>query len=424
MKNISSLALPGRDKLLIPARMVDTTIAKGRRNVLMEKALRDMVGFVPGVMGGSQPLGFHTEADVIRTTVDGVDTRTLWAEFQEALAILNRRRQPIVDLLTFGVTDPVETVPQVGSSASFEKASEFGVPVAVRTGVGYFQMGYAFDWYDTGARYTWKYLAEATAEQIRSVFDTVLEGDNRLVFQEVMRTLFRNTSRNADINDRAYTVYPFYNADGTVPPANGPTTFTGTHNHYVVSGAATVDQGDLNEILDDLESHGYSAVNGYQIVILTNKQEINTIRTFKSVQNGGTARFDFIPALGTPNFLLPDQFRVNTANGGAQPASSYRGIQVAGSYGDALLLVNDYFPAGYLVGFATGGPDNVRNPIGIREHARTELRGLRMVKTRQDDYPLQDSYWQRGFGTGVRHRGGTYIIKIGTGSYTVPTAYA
>ena len=420
-----TLALPGRDKLFIPGSMLDTTTAKGRRNVLMEMALRRSIGFVPGVLGGSQPLGFHTEADVIRTTVDGVETNTLWREFQQALAILNAQRQPMVDLLTYTVPRPVETVPQVGSSANFEKASEFGVPVAVRTGVGYFKMGFAFDWYDTGARYTWKYLAEASAEQVRSVFDTVLEGDNRLVFNEVMRTLFRSTNRIADINDQEYNVYAFYNADGTVPPTYKTTTFTGTHQHYRTSGAATVNSGDLDEMLDDLESHGYSRSNGYDLVFLTNKQEVNTIRTFKSVQNGGTARYDFIPAQGTPNFLLPDNFRVNSANGGTQPADSYRGIAVAGKYGDGLILMDDFIPAGYMVLFATGGRDNVNNPIGIREHARQELRGLRMVKTRQDDYPLQDSYWQRGFGTGIRHRGAGMVMQItANASYTAPAVYA
>lgn len=419
-----TLALPGRDRLFIPGTMLDTTTVAGRRNLLMDKVLRDALRLTPGVFGGSQPLGFHTEADVIRTTVDGVETNTLWREFQQALALLNAQRQPMVDLLTYTVPRPVETVPQVGSSANFEKASEFGVPVAVRTGVGYFKMGFAFDWYDTGARYTWKYLAEATAEQVRSVFDTVLEGDNRLVFQEVMRTLFRSTNRIADINDQEYNVYAFYNADGVVPPTYKTTTFPGTHTHYRASGGAVIDSGDLEEMLDDLESHGYSRANGYELVFLMNKAQVNTVRNFRTALTGGTARWDFIPSQGTANFLLPQNFNINTAAGGQRPADQYRGIAVAGRYGDGLILVDDFIPAGYVVLFATGGPDNIANPIGIREHARAELRGLRMVKTRQDDYPLQDSYWQRGFGTGIRHRGAGMVMQITTGAYTAPAVYA
>jgi hypothetical protein len=424
---VNQLMLPTRDRLYIPPFMLDGEARGGRvrgaRSLIADQMLRKQLGFLVGIGGGSQPLGFHTEGDVIRTTVNGVDLNVLWREFTAALDLLNRQRQPLVDLLTYTVTENVATVPQVGSSANFEKASEFGIPVAVRTGVGYFQMGFAFDWYDTGARYTWKYLAEASDEQIRSVFDTILEGDNRLVFTEVMRSLFRNTNRTAEIEGQNYTVYAFYNNDGTVPPTYKTNTFLGTHQHYRTSGAATVNSGDLEEMLDDLEAHGYSAANGYSLVFLTNKAEVNTIRTFKSVQNGGTARFDFIPALGTPNFLLPDNFRVNTEAGGTRPASTYRGIAVAGAYGDAIILVDDFMPAGYMALFATGGPDNVQNPIGIREHIRPELRGLRMIKGRSPDYPLQDSYWQRGFGTGIRHRGAGMVMQITAGAYTIPAQY-
>lgn len=422
---MSILTLPNRDRLFLPGSMRDPGgKVRGVINLLSDKGFRADLGLDWAPFGGSQPTGFHTEGDVIRTTTNGVDTNVLWREFTAVLSRLNQSRQPLVDLLSYTVTEPVETVPQVGSNASFEKASEFGVPVAVRTGVGYFQLGFAFDWYDTGARYTWKYLAEATAEQVRSVFDTIVEADNRLVFMEVMRTLYRNTNRVADINGQSYNVYTFYNNDGTVPPPYGTNTFLGTHQHFVTSGAATITSGDLDEAQDDLSSHGYSVANGYQILHMVNKAESATIRTFKSTVNGGTARWDFIPAQGTPNWLLPVQLMTNQ-NGVPQPPNTYRGIKVLGQYGDALILENDYFPAGYVVTSATGGAENVQNPLGVREHARPELRGLRMVKGRDPNYPLQDSYWQRGFGTGVRHRGATYVMQItASASYTVPPVYA
>lgn len=422
---MSILTLPGRDRLVLPGSMVDPARrVRGALNLMADPGFRRELGLEVAPFGGSQPTGFHTEGDVIRTTVDGIDTNTLWREFQQVLAALRGQRQPLIDLLTYTVPRPYERIPQAGSNMSFEKASEFGVPVAVRTGVTYYSLGFAFDWYDTGARYTWKFLAEADADQIRSVFETVLEGDNRLVFGEVMRTLYRNTNRTANIQDQDFNVYTFYNADGTVPPAYRTNTFSGSHNHFVTSGAATITSGDLDEAQDDLASHGYDVANGYVIMHLVNKQESAVIRGFKSSVNGGTARWDFIPAQGTPNFLLPVQLLTNQ-NGVPQPPATYRGMKVLGQYGDGLILENDYFPAGYVVTTATGGPENLNNPVGIREHARQDLRGLRMVKTRQDDYPLQDSYWQRGFGTGVRQRGATYVMQITTsGSYTVPAIYA
>jgi hypothetical protein len=239
-----------------------------------------------------------------------------------------------------------------------------------------------------------------------------------------MRTLYRNTNRVADINGQSYNVYTFYNNDGTVPPPYGTNTFLGTHQHFVTSGAAAITSGDLDEAQDDLASHGYSAANGYQIMHLVNKSESAVIRTFKSTVNGGTARWDFIPAQGTPNWLLPVQLMTNQ-NGVPQPPNTYRGIKVLGQYGDALILENDFFAPGYVVTTVTGGQENVQNALGIREHARPELRGLRLVQGRSPEYPLQDSYWQRGFGTGVRHRGATYVMQItASASYTIPAIYA
>lgn len=424
---MTTLTIPGTGRLVLPGSMIGhshETRVRGAINLLADPGFRRELGLEVAPFGGTQPQGFHAESDVIRTTTDGISTTELFAEFTRVLAALRNQRQPLVDLLTYTVTNPYERIPQAGSSANFEKASEYGVPVAVRTGVTYYSLGFAFDWYDTGARYTWKYLAEASAEQVRSVFDTVLEGDQRLVFLEVMRTLYRNTNRLAVINDEQFNVYTFYNADGTVPPTVGTNTFSGSHNHFVTSGAATITSGDLDEAQDDLASHGYSVANGNVILHLVNKQESATIRTFKSIYNGGSARWDFIPAQGTPNFLLPVQLQTNQ-NGVPQPPNTYRGFKVLGQYGDGLILENDYFPAGYVVTTATGGAENLTNPIGIREHARPELRGLRIVKGRSDDYPLQDSYWQRGFGTGVRQRGATYVMQItANASYAVPSVYA
>ena len=421
---MTTLTIPGTGRLVLPGSMVDPSRrVRGAINLLMDPGFRRELGLEVAPFGGTQPQGFNAESDVIRNTTNGISTTELFAEFSRVLALLRTQRQPLVDLLTYTVTNPYERIPQAGATATFEKASEYGVPVAVRPGVSYYSLGFAFDWYDTGARYTWKYLAEATDEQVRSVFDMVLEGDQRLVFSEVMRTLYRNTNRLAVIDNEQFNVYTFYNNDGTVPPTYTTNTFTGSHTHFVTSGAATITSGDLDEAQDDLASHGYSVANGYVLVHLVNKQESATIRTFKSIYNGGTSRWDFIPAQGTPNFLLPVQLQTNQ-NGVPQPPATYRGFKVLGQYGDALILENDYFAAGYVVTFATGGAENFNNPIGIREHARADLRGLRLVKGRSDDYPLQDSYWQRGFGTGVRQRGGTYVMQItASGSYSIPSQY-
>jgi hypothetical protein len=412
-----------KDLLYFPNTHEYGSVAPGHVDVMRDSRLRKQLGLVTAIAGGDR--GYNTEGDVITETVDGVPLNNIWAEFQATLNVQNARRDTLVSFLTYTVDQPTVTVPQFGGGEDFEIASEFGVPKSMRPTSSYFQMGFDFEWYDTATRFTWKYLAEATAAQVESVHQSVLEADNRLVFNEVMRTLFSNVNRDVDIRNRPYTVYAFYNADGTVPPEYKSNTFDGTHNHYLTSGAAVIDSGDVDTVMTNLQHHGYSKANGAELVLLVNQQEGDVIRTFRSPPNGGTAKYDFIPATNQATFMIPQIFLTGTQIVGSRPGGTFRGLDVIGSYGDFLIVVEDYIPAGYVVGFATGGDQSLTNPIGIREHARQELRGLRIVKGRSPDYPLQDSYYQRGFGTGIRQRGAGVVMQItANASYAPPAQFA
>lgn len=363
--------------------------------------------------------GTNTEGDVLTQTVDGRDLNEIWAEFQASLAMWNEKRSALVSFLTFPVAQPIEMVPQI-TGEDFEEASEFGVPKGIRGG-DYFQMGYDFKWYDIAQRFTWKYLAEAGAAQVESVNNMALEADNRLIFNKVLKAIFNNINRIADIRGQNIPVYPFYNGDGTVPPEWKTYVHDGTHTHYLVSGAAVIDSTDLDDISLHMSHHGYGRQNGSQQILLVNQQELNTIRSFR-VATG--AAYDFVASAGNPPWLLP----VNTGGvvapqGGAVP-SQVNGMPVAGQYGDLLIVQEDYIPPGYVFGFATGGENQATNPVGFREHQNAGLRGLRLVKGKEADYPLIDSYYNRGFGTGVRHRGAGVVMQIKAAApYVVPAAY-
>jgi hypothetical protein len=83
-------------------------------------------------------------------------------------------------------------------------------------------------------------------------------------------------------------------------------------------------------------------------------------------------------------------------------------------------------PAGYLLAIVSQGSNSPFNPVGFREHLQAGLRGLQLVNPQgaELDYPLIDSFYQRGFGTGVRHRGAAAVMQITAGAFAVPAAYA
>lgn len=386
----------------------------------MELVNLQELGFLPAIMGGAQ--GTHTAGDVVTQTTDGRDLNVIWTEFMALLNAVNSQRQGLISFLTYGVSSPKELVAQVGQGIDFEDSSEFGEPVGSRVTPAYFDMGFSFKWYDLAGRYTWQYLADATAAMVESVANAAVEAYWRKLMFETLKTVFNNVNLTTNINQQSVPVFKFYNNDGTVPPAYKNNTFLGTHQHYRTTGAATLNAGDLDEMLTDFAQHGYTLERGYRTVVMVHTTQGNVIRSFKSVANGGTGLYDFIPAQGQPGVII------NTTQqmiGQGQVANTLAGLNVIGSYGPALIVQDDWMPSTYVFGFATGGVDSLSNPVGLREHANSNLRGLRLVKGRQADYPLIDSFWAVGFGTGIRHRGAGMVMEVtANASYTIPTEYA
>lgn len=369
---------------------------------------------------GADGGGYQTEGDIVTATIDGIDLNAMWDYYQQTLVAWNAKKQQLVSLLTFPVTSLIENVPQVGR-AVFQEASEFGEPTAGKIDVSYIQLGYDFKDYDVASRWTWKFLRDADARQVNALHNAYLMADQDLVFRKVMEAIFDNRNRTTDIRTQAYNVYPLYNNDGMVPPDYGTKTFLGTHDHYLVSGASQVDPGDLEESLDHIEEHGYSLENGTTLVMLVNKAQAAIIRTFRmGVATGGVvAGYDFIPSANQPAMILPE-----TGLLGERPPSQWAGLRVIGSYRGALIVEHEQIPEGYMLTFGSGGLGQLGNLVGLREHANPAYRGLRLLPGNQQGYPLTDSYYSRGFGTGIRQRGGAVVTQFkASGAYDIPTKY-
>lgn len=375
------------------------------------------------IRGGER--GFNERADALLKAADGTDLNDFWDEAQAAVALKNRQRNSLIDQLTFRVTDMAEKVTVPSGGEDFEVATEYGLPKGVRTSPGNtFWRGYDFNFYDLAVRYTWMYIAEADIRDLRAQTNEAFNSDNRLMFNRVMRTLFNPLNSTGITDDNLpVTVYKFYNGDGEVPPAYGTNTFLGTHSHYVTTQAmgtsATLNPASVTGMQTHLDHHGYTMLAGYRKVLWVNAQESAIIRTWK-VANG--APWDFIPDDNRTGggVWVPD------GTGGryvGAPTGQVPG-QI-GTYGPWHVVESEYMPAGYIAGIVTGGPDNISNPIGLREHRNPAFRGLKLIPGDKNGYPLIESFYQRGIGTGIRHRGAGIIMQVsGNATYTVPAIYA
>lgn len=362
--------------------------------------------------------GVSTRGDVlVNLTADGVDLNEIWDEIQQVLELWNTERKSVTDLFSFKTVNVADAIAQSIDSDSFEEATEFGVPRAIRPPSDVLKLGYSFKDYDISLRATWKFLREATAEQVRAQVTRVLEADNKLTSGTVLRRLLDPATQ---LNEWGHTCYGLWSADGMVPPPYLGNTFDGTHTHYLTTGSTVLDALDVENMIHHVIEHGYGTHPAVQLVLIVNPLDFDAsgIAAWKAgveYAPGKTPKYDFIPSALMPAWISNETIH------GPIPNADFNGLQVWGSYENALVIKSNCMPQGYAAVIATGGPNSDTNPVGFREHVNPAYQGLRHIPGR-GPYPLQESFFARGFGTGTRHRGAAVVAQITTNaSYTAPT---
>lgn len=368
-----------------------------------------------GGAGGSG--GVSTHGDVlVNVTADGVDLQLVWAEIQEVLELYNTERKAVTDLLSFKTVNVADAIAQSISSDSFEEATELGVPRAISPPADVLKLGYSFRDYDISLRATWKFLREATAEQITAQVTRVFEADNKLTTGTVFNRLLNPAT---ELNQWGHVCYGLWNADGMVPPPFLGKTFDGNHTHYLTTNSTTLDPADVEQMITHVWEHGYGYHPATQFLLLLNpvdfeSSQISAWKAGVEIRPSQVPLYDFIPSALMPAWIS------NEIIHGPIPNAEYNGLRVWGSYKNALIIQSYYLPQGYAVVLATGGPNDTANPVGFREHVNPAYQGLRHIPGR-GAYPIQESFFARGFGVGARHRGAAVVSQITTNpTYTAP----
>ncbi|ROZ43842.1 hypothetical protein EEB13_22390 [Rhodococcus sp. WS3] len=367
--------------------------------------------------GGDSGQGYATEGDVlVNQTADGVDLNQIWNQAAAALSSWNRERTALASLISYGTVAVGDAIPQTLGGANFEKASEFGEPQGIHSEPDALILGYDFDDHDMASRATWRFLRAATAEQVFATVNTAFEADNRLVTGTLLRRLFNPIQ---SLNEHGHRVFGLWNgADGMTPPPHAGRTFLPSNSHYLASGNAVVDPGDLVDAINQVRSKGFGTSGNTRLIVLCHPAEAEEISTFKAgvESNGVESKFDFVPSASAPAYLTPENIIGQVA-----PAE-FGGLGVSGSYGPAWVIPSYFVPQGYLAVVASGGPNSTLNPVAFRQHTNPAYQGLRMIPGRDQRYPLQDSFFQRSFGCGVRYRSAACVVQVTAGTtYTAPT---
>lgn len=368
--------------------------------------------------------GIRTEGDVlVDRTADGIDLNVIWQEIVGVLEQWNSHRLALASLLAYPTTEVASPVPQNITSESFEEASEFAVPKAISQD-GALLMGYTLRDYDLRYAYTWRFLKNSTAEQVRNQFARGIEADAKLVSGLVLQRILDPTEGLSPENHKVYGLWN--GTDGIPQPPHLGRSFSPNTSHYWVSQADQIDSADIEDAIALIRARGYGRSFGSQLFILANPADGEFIQSWKKGEEsrprlGGEtsapkAKHDFIPSTNAPARLEPANIIGQVA-----PAE-LNGLAVEGSYGPAWLIESDWIPSGYVIVVASAGPGSADNAVALREHDNERYRGLRMIPGNFTSYPIVDSFMWREIGCGVRHRGAAVAIQVkASGSYDIPS---
>lgn len=179
----------------------------------------------------------------------------------------------------------------------------------------------------------------------------------------------------------------------------------------------------VEALLNHVVEHGYKRPGSTMLILLNDadfdSSRIASWRANVEYRSGGPLpRYDFIPSALMPAWISDETIH------GRIPNADFHNLEVWGSYADALVIKSLYIPAGYVVVASTGGPNSDLNAVGFREHVDEDYRGLLHIPGGAP-FPIQDSFFHRSFGVGVRHRGAAVVAQVTAGSsYTAPATGA
>jgi hypothetical protein len=318
-------------------------------------------------------------------TSDFIDPNELWRDYQDSLEDYNATSNGLVDILTFRTTDKTFSVLQ--GAYEFEDYADYTLPDS--QDLSYLELSVGIKDFDLRYAFTWARILESTQAELDGRHAAALQADTRLILKQVLRAAL--TKEGLTLG--GVTSPAFYNADGTVPPPVKNTTFSGSHNHYLSSGGATVTTANLDTIEDDLVHHGFVS----DLIVMHNRAQTRTIQGFAN----------YVPSAQNVHDIK---------------YTNLVGDPYHGSHGRLALLEEDWIPAGYLFAFsAQGGAQSQQNPIAFRESVNPAARGLILQRGTNPEYPLADSFYYRKFGVGVRQRGNGVAMQVTAGAYASPT---
>jgi hypothetical protein len=235
----------------------------------------------------------------------------------------------------------------------------------------------------------------------------ILDGDRTWIFDHILAALFNDTAyTHFDPEKGQLSVQPIANGDATIYGVKPGEFAGGTDNHLLAQVATIADATNpFPTIYTELAEH---PENGG----VTEGRVVTFVPTNLKTAVTGLGSFYRPPS---DDLTYGSGQTILSGNLGVAVPGTVLGMDLSGTW----VVEWPRLPSNYTISIATAGEP----PIGERVDDMESLRGFVEMDSNAD-FPWYQRNWLRRAGYGAWNRVGAVVMRIGNGTYAVPTNYA
>lgn len=341
-------------------------------------------------------------------SVQSIGQPVVYTAIQQLIARHNEDLNGVISVFVGSTTSTPEETYAGMAGGIMQEADRLTRPAAVKAGARY-SVGYPLrDARDqiAGDDITYAYMSLADLQvQVQNIF---LRHINWTRFN-ILKAFLNNanyTFEDETLNQRLIAVKRLANQDGTIyPPVISMNLDGAEDNHYLVSGYTSASISNANNPFVTIRNEIKEHFGDGNIVVFINSAQ-------QAVVEALTTFIEFTDPKITPAF---NEQRVV----GSPP--NVPGT-VTGRINNCWVSVWDYIPADYFVATDLDVDAPLRKRVDAVPVAGS---GNLALIARQQEFPLQESFWRcrQGFGVANRLNGVVMQFKA-PGSYDIPSGYA
>lgn len=352
-------------------------------------------------MAGEILYGFHQLTDILSERVNENNIAVVNDAIQQAQAEYNRQLDAVTGLFVTRTTEHQVRYKQLGRARS-QPLDQNGRALPVKPS-GYYDV--AFPIHAAGNAWGTNYVTRQfmTVQDVNDNVRTMFDGDTAWMTDHILAALFADSTYTfTDTEHGSLTIQPLANGDAVTYGVFTGASSAATDDHILAQANAIADGADnpFPTIYTELTEH---PENGGQVVAFIASDLKASVE-------------------GLTNFKEQADPNIRVGSGNDELVGSL-GVNVPGTvigYVDGVWIVEwPSLPSSYLIATTTEG----NRPLAQREFAVPSLQGFRQVAERLD-YPYEEVQYARWAGFGAWNRVGALVMRIGNGTYAVPTNYS